>query len=424
MALYHNINYRDINVSINLDTFEEIGFFRLTVAPSGTLPIGISVVPPVILVNLKEYQEISFGKYIYSRRKSGSTWLLWERKTQGLTFLDLEDTPTNYSGHSNKILKINSTEDGIIFDENVFTGLIDTPSSYLNKKFSFLNVNKFENGIGFYGFGDIGFIIPYSNFLGVYSSPPTSTKLFDSYYNSTTNQLFFNIDNSWVEYNWQKIIELAPEWQTNLRINSGQLEIRDGTNNWHQCYPLVGARIFYLDSSNTEALDNTNYSKKYYILPETSIRLTNVNHLPIVFSYNEPIGFDIDIGFEIGSNNIFGIDLKVSGFLLSYTKHSIIYYSDIYGFVYYIYNNFTNLLLLKDTMNVVPFTSYDTCRLGIYNGVAMSYYSSFPVEYGSVAIGTSVAFISVNSYWLGILHYHYSGANILQLQKIHIRRTL
>lgn len=68
-----------------------------------------------------------------------------------LSFLDLPDTPSSYSGQANKYVKVNSGENALEFVNLVLTflALTDTPSSYSGQSGKSARVNSSENALEF-----------------------------------------------------------------------------------------------------------------------------------------------------------------------------------------------------------------------------------------------------------------------------------
>lgn len=66
-----------------------------------------------------------------------------------IKFIDLEDTPTTYSGFEGKFVK--ATSSGLEFDDaaSEFIDLVDTPLSYSGKKGNFLKVSEDESELEF-----------------------------------------------------------------------------------------------------------------------------------------------------------------------------------------------------------------------------------------------------------------------------------
>lgn len=82
---------------------------------------------------------------------------VWSGGDIAITFTQLADTPTSYSGYGNYILRVKATEDGIEFipavsgggGSTTFLQLTDTPSTYSGNAGAFLLVNSTEDGVEF-----------------------------------------------------------------------------------------------------------------------------------------------------------------------------------------------------------------------------------------------------------------------------------
>jgi len=109
---------------------------------------------------------------------------------------------------------------------------------------------------------------------------PSSPNEGDLFYHSTTKKLWKFVFDRWVEIDWQSIVKSSPEWRANrLRISNDQLQISPDGTNWFNCIPAIGANVIELVS-----IDNTNYSLKYFVMPNQTIILRNANHIPIVYA--------------------------------------------------------------------------------------------------------------------------------------------
>ena len=82
----------------------------------------------------------------------------WIAKTGGVggvsTFLDLTDTPADYSGQGGKVVKVKDTEDGLEFGTggggaSTFKDLTDTPSGYSGKSKKYVRINANEDALEF-----------------------------------------------------------------------------------------------------------------------------------------------------------------------------------------------------------------------------------------------------------------------------------
>ena len=109
---------------------------------------------------------------------------------------------------------------------------------------------------------------------------PSSPNEGDLFYHSTTKKLWKFVFDRWVEIDWQSIVKSSPEWRANrLRISNDQLQISPDGTNWFNCIPAIGANVIELVS-----IDNTNYSLKYFVMPNQTIIVKNANHIPIAYA--------------------------------------------------------------------------------------------------------------------------------------------
>jgi len=116
--------------------------------------------------------------------------------------------------------------------------------------------------------------------MSVATSFPSSPNEGDIFYNTITKELYRYSKNVWYKIDWQSIVKTSPEWIANrLRISNGQLQISPDGSNWFDCIPVVGANVIELVS-----IDNTNYSLKYFVMPNQTIIVKNANHIPIVYA--------------------------------------------------------------------------------------------------------------------------------------------
>jgi len=82
----------------------------------------------------------------------------WIAKTGGAggvsTFLGLTDTPADYNGQGEKVVKVKATEDGLEFGAggggvSTFKDLTDTPSDYSGKSKKYVRINANEDALEF-----------------------------------------------------------------------------------------------------------------------------------------------------------------------------------------------------------------------------------------------------------------------------------
>jgi len=78
---------------------------------------------------------------------------------ENVKFIQLADTPDNYQGSANKVVKVNNDETGLIFSDayETFISLTDTPPSYDGNENKLVVVNKEGTGLSFvnYNAGDV-----------------------------------------------------------------------------------------------------------------------------------------------------------------------------------------------------------------------------------------------------------------------------
>jgi len=97
--------------------------------------------------------------------------------------------------------------------------------------------------------------IPYSQ-LYIQSSPPTVVQLYDSFYNTNTNELFYWNGSVWVKVDWTKWVRNDIWYRLGkLRINAGKLEISNDNTNWYQVFPTI-ARTVEVIADDTNPADN------------------------------------------------------------------------------------------------------------------------------------------------------------------------
>jgi hypothetical protein len=93
--------------------------------------------------------------YVLTYDAVSETFGLQPVATPSLTLLDLTDTPSDYTGQAGKILVVNSTEDGVEFDDapsggaEDFLDLTDTPGSYSGHGNKLVAVNSGETALEF-----------------------------------------------------------------------------------------------------------------------------------------------------------------------------------------------------------------------------------------------------------------------------------
>jgi hypothetical protein len=97
--------------------------------------------------------------------------------------------------------------------------------------------------------------IPYSK-LYIQSSAPTNPRLYDSWYNTNTNELFYWNGSAWIKVDWTKWVQNDIWYQLGkLRINNGQLEISNNGTNWYQVFPALGRTVEVIADDTNSADD-------------------------------------------------------------------------------------------------------------------------------------------------------------------------
>jgi hypothetical protein len=94
--------------------------------------------------------------------------------------------------------------------------------------------------------------IPYSQ-LYIQSTAPTSPQLYDSWYNTNTNELFYFNGSVWVKVNWTIWVQNDIWYRLGkLRINAGRLEVSNNNTNWYQVFVALGRTVEVIaDDTNT-----------------------------------------------------------------------------------------------------------------------------------------------------------------------------
>lgn len=85
---------------------------------------------------------------------NGSSWVDFAGVTPLSLFTDLSDTPVSYTGAAGKFVKVNPTEDGVVYEDfpavpTAFTDLTDTPASFAGSADFLVSVNGAENALTF-----------------------------------------------------------------------------------------------------------------------------------------------------------------------------------------------------------------------------------------------------------------------------------
>jgi hypothetical protein len=97
--------------------------------------------------------------------------------------------------------------------------------------------------------------IPYSQFY-IQSSAPTSPKLYDSWYNTNTNELFYFNGSAWIKVDWTIWVQNDIWYRLGkLRINNNQLQVSNNGTNWYQIFPAIGRTVEVI-ADDTNSADN------------------------------------------------------------------------------------------------------------------------------------------------------------------------
>lgn len=140
--------------------------------------------------------------------------------------------------------------------------------------------------------------VPFSNYYVRNSlSNHTSPELHDLVYEISTNNLWrYHGDGTnhvWQRIDYFQIAKIHPEFKiSRLRTVNNYLEISPNGTNWFQVLPLVGAKIIRLDST---AIDNTSYSRLYWLPLGITANIAGANHLPIAFAKDSVPCFSLKI---------------------------------------------------------------------------------------------------------------------------------
>ena len=85
--------------------------------------------------------------------------------------------------------------------------------------------------------------IPYSQ-LYIQSSAPTTPQLYDSWYNTNTNELFYWNGSVWIKVDWTKWVQNDTWYRLGkLRIINNELQISNNGTNWYKIFPSLGRTI-------------------------------------------------------------------------------------------------------------------------------------------------------------------------------------
>ena len=97
--------------------------------------------------------------------------------------------------------------------------------------------------------------IPYSQ-LYIQAATPSSARLYDSWYNIDTNELFYFNGSVWIKVDWTKWVQNDIWYRLGkLRISNGQLQISNDTTNWYQVFPALGRTVEVI-ADDTNSVDN------------------------------------------------------------------------------------------------------------------------------------------------------------------------
>ncbi|USN15481.1 putative tail protein [Brevundimonas phage vB_BpoS-Kikimora] len=87
---------------------------------------------------------------LYVRVNAAGTGWEYVTGTGGpVNFTELHDTPSNFTGHKGKLVRVGQDEDQLIFSELKLTELSDTPNNYTDAAHKILKVNATQSGVVF-----------------------------------------------------------------------------------------------------------------------------------------------------------------------------------------------------------------------------------------------------------------------------------
>lgn len=118
-------------------------------------------------------------------------------------------------------------------------------------------------------------------------SSHTSPELYDLVYETSTHTLwrYHGLSSSapvWQRIDWKSVVNIHSDFKQNrLRHINNYLEISPDGTNWNLVYPLVGARTIKIATS---AVDNTSYSRLFWLPIGVTANISGANHLPIAFA--------------------------------------------------------------------------------------------------------------------------------------------
>jgi hypothetical protein len=94
--------------------------------------------------------------------------------------------------------------------------------------------------------------VPYSQ-LYIAFSAPASPQVYDSFYNTNTNELFYWNGSAWIKVDWTKWVQNDIWYRLGkLRISNGQLQVSNDGTNWYQVFPALGRTVEVIaDDTNT-----------------------------------------------------------------------------------------------------------------------------------------------------------------------------
>ena len=143
--------------------------------------------------------------------------------------------------------------------------------------------------------------IPYSQ-LYIQSSAPTNPQLYDSWYNTNTNELFYWNGSVWIKIDWTKWVQNDIWYRLGkLRIDNNELQISNNGTNWYKVFPSLGRtvdviaddanpadnfKIVYLTVGQTLLVRGKNLARAAAIVP--SLWIGNHYH-----TYSGPYWFGI-----------------------------------------------------------------------------------------------------------------------------------
>lgn len=254
------------------------------------------------------------------------------------------------------------------------------------------------------------------------SLPASGNNEGDLFYRTTDNKLFVFRNGSWSEINWLPFVQASPEWIAGrLRVQGGQLQVSPDGTNWHNCIPCVGASVIRIAT-----VDNTSYTRLYWIAPGQTVVLDNVNHVPIVFakdvnpvyngyfvvSYNNNAAVDHVIGLRPNNIALSGGEMRhMHSAINPPTSLNVVVNSNASVFPLYLLTN-------SGSMDYGRF-SVSIRNNNVMHGITLTQI----VTGGFTALASTRATIPSSSYWFGTVFVHQSTPSQLTVPHVMLTRV-